>query len=233
MGLPRYVINFDEAFGWVRDAVNQAVLDEKIPIDLSKITNAKINTADIELAIQTVIDTNIYLNESFIELNVQLAEIITYLIDSFPIMEEEFKKLNLLLDDVLTLHKIIKEDIQNIILNLKGVPDPQKIKGYYDYIPPLKGDYKITNTVNRDIYLTAITFSQIGWKLEDAISLVIDEEEIFKNIGTKEIAEKKAFTKKMFVKANTPVHFVLHNRSGNSRQLWVDFEYIESKEEGV
>jgi hypothetical protein len=227
MGLPRYVINFDEAYGWIRDAVNQGTLGERIPIDLSRMINAKINTDDIELAVQTIIDTNIYLNDEFKELNTHLAEIIKYLTDSVPIFEEEFVDVNGKLDEILELHKLIKEDIKSIMNNMKGL-GKRRIKGYYDYIPPLRGDYNVTHTVPKDIYLTAITFSQIGWKLEDAVSLVINGEEIFKNIGTKEIAEKKAFTRKMLVRANTPVNFVLHNRSGNSRQLWVDFEYLQT-----
>jgi hypothetical protein len=226
MGLPRYVINFDEAVGWVRDAINQGFLSKAVPIDLNDIKNANMDFGDIELMLQTIIDTNIVVNDKTKALNEALPKFWEYLYETRPEFKEEFEKTNEMLNEVLRLHKVIKEDLKTILKNLSGL-GIQKMKGYYDYIPPVRGDYKIVNTVDKDIYLTAITFSQIGWKLEDAISLVIEDEPIFKNIGTKEIAEKKAFTKKMFLEANTPVEFVLHNRSGNSRQLWVDFEYIE------
>jgi hypothetical protein len=133
---------------------------------------------------------------------------------------EEIK--NLLLSDE---YKKLKNKIEKfILLQYNG---NQKIKGVLLDIPPLVQDYKKDFIFDKDVYLTGLHINQTGWKTEDRYSVEINKNRIIDNVTIKEIGEHKYFSTYYEVNVDIPISFILHNLSGNSRQVIVDLEYIE------
>lgn len=103
-----------------------------------------------------------------------------------------------------------------------------KTKSFKADIPPFQNRYVILDwQPERDIKLTAITFSQSAWKGEDSWDLYLKNEPIFVDVYTKELADKKHWEGVEEIAANEDVQMFLENRSGNHRHVWVDLEYIE------
>ena len=128
----------------------------------------------------------------------------------------------------LELDKLLDENIYRSLRDVKG---KQRIKGFAETIPALEGVYKIVEkTWETDILITAVTFLQSGWKGEDYWSLWVDDDRIFDEIYTKEIGEQKHWELFHTIKRGQTVKLLLHNISGNSRNCWVDLEWIEVDE---
>ena len=106
----------------------------------------------------------------------------------------------------------------------------QQVEGGIIDIPAIMKDYKKDFVFDKDVFLTGLHLNQTGWKKEDRYSLIINKNKIIDSATTKEIGEHKYFNTYYKVNANTPVSFILHNLSGNSRQALVDLEYIQGKE---
>ncbi|OAA91268.1 hypothetical protein [Clostridium ljungdahlii] len=106
----------------------------------------------------------------------------------------------------------------------------QKAQGGIIDIPAIISDYKKDFIFDKDVFLTGLHLNQTGWKKEDRYSLVINKNKIIDNATTKEIGEHKYFNTYYKVNANTPISFILHNLSGNSRQALIDLEYLQDKE---
>ena len=105
----------------------------------------------------------------------------------------------------------------------------QQVQGGIIDIPAIMKDYKKDFIFDKDVFLTGLHLNQTGWKKEDRYSLVINKNKIIDSATTKEIGEHKYFNTYYKVNANTPVSFILHNLSGNSRQALIDLEYIQGK----
>lgn len=126
------------------------------------------------------------------------------------------------------------ENLQGIIELLEDlkqgllIPDGmQKAKGLTLSVPAVSEEYTLTFIPDTDILLTGITYSQSAWKYEDNWDLEIEGVTmLFESIYTKELGEHKKFEKYYPVPAGTPINLILHNKSGNSRQVWADLEYI-------
>jgi hypothetical protein len=227
MGLPRYIINYEELEPFLKEAVGEAKIPVSIgEIDFSSITEASLDTTVIEAKITSIIDINTLVNTAFNDLIIELqglSEKLSALNTDNSVKLSTFndEKLKGYLDETVK----VRELVEGIVEQLQPFGN-QRIQGYYKYVPPGRHDYIIEFVPTDDIYLTAITMSQIGWKLEDTWSLRVDNNDIFTNISTKEVGEKKSFTRYMKVQADSIIEFVLHNKSGNSRQLWVDFEFV-------
>jgi hypothetical protein len=227
MGLPRYIINYEELEPFLKEAVNEATIPVSISeIDFSGITSASLDTTVIEGKMTSIIDINTLVNTAFNDIITELQAVSDKL---NTLNTENSEKLNKFNEEKVQayLDETIKtrELVESIVEQLQPFGN-QRIQGYYKYVPPGRHDYIIEFISKDDIYLTALTMSQIGWKLEDTWSLRVDGNDVFTNISTKEVAEKKSFTRYMKVDADVKIEFVLHNKSGNSRQLWVDFEYV-------
>lgn len=110
-----------------------------------------------------------------------------------------------------------------------NVSGTQKIKGQHLSVPAVIGDYEIKWSFDEDIYITDVKYSQSGWKYEDNWDLKIADTLIFETIYTKEIAESEVFHCYCYVAANTEITLVLHNMSGNSRDIWANLHYISKK----
>lgn len=121
----------------------------------------------------------------------------------------------------------LKNKIDKFIYNIEGM---QKIEGRLLDIPAIRGDYKEIFKFDKDIFLTGLHINQTGWKKEDTYDLEVNKNKIINKAATKEIGEHKYFNTFYKVNANTPISFILDNRSGNSRQVMVDLEYIQGTE---
>lgn len=226
MGLPRYVINYAESEPHIRKALEESVLPISVgEIDFSEQELFEVDTSSIEIRIDDINNKNLIVNEmveDLISTIKQATKEVKDLNDKNTIVLDEFNDgLQVFVDDTIKTREIVED-----ILNLLQPSGTQQIRGFYNYAPPIKGDFKITFTVPEDIKITAVTYSQIGWKFNDAYSLIIDGTSVLENVYTKEVAEKKSLRMPSEVSANTPIDFILHNNSGNSRQLWLDIEYV-------
>jgi hypothetical protein len=226
MGLPRYIVNYSEVFPFIQQAISEAELSASASgIDFSEVTSLTLNSDGVNTRITSLIDINTLINVKLDELNLTLKDLSTVISDINKSSTEKLgvfgEKLQEKLDNTIK----IRESVQQIADQLSPVGE-QRIEGFYKYVPPGRGDYTIEFVSDKEIFLTAITYSQIGWKFEDTFSFLVDGDGVFKNISTKEVAEKKRFNRYMKVPANTKVEFVLHNNSGNSRQIWLDIEYV-------
>lgn len=121
----------------------------------------------------------------------------------------------------------LKKKIEEFVLyNMEG---KQKMVGKILDVPPIIGENKAEFKFDKDIFLTGVHFNQTGWKKEDRWDLVVNKNTLINNAAIKEIGEHKYFNTYFKVSSNTPVFFILNNKSGNSRQTMVDLEYIEGK----
>ncbi|RHW63435.1 hypothetical protein DZC34_14110 [Clostridium botulinum] len=125
----------------------------------------------------------------------------------------------------------LKKKIDTFIYRkIEGI---QKVKGILLDIPAVQNDYKEQFKFDKDVYITGLHFNQTGWKKEDKYSLEINKIKIIDNATTKEIGEHKYFNTFYKVNANTPISFIFHNLSGNSRQIIVDLEYIDGEDSNI
>ncbi|MBD5640314.1 hypothetical protein HYI18_17275 [Clostridium botulinum] len=125
----------------------------------------------------------------------------------------------------------LKKKIDSLIYRkIEGI---QKVKGILLDIPAIQNDYKEQFKFDKDVYITGLHFNQTGWKKEDKYSLEVNKIKIIDNAATKEIGEHKYFNTFYKVSANTPISFILHNLSGNSRQTMIDLEYIDGEDSSI
>jgi hypothetical protein len=227
MSLPRNIINYSDIIPYIKSAIEESNI--KIPLEnlnLGSIESASLDTARIK----EQMEEDITLNET---VTVLLDEVLkdSDAVSSF--LEESSPEINRLLESIkkglleyLKSMTELKEKTDGIVQQLAPLGS-QRVKGFYEYFPPGRGDYVVAHTFDRDVYLTAITYGQIGWKFEDSYSLIVGEDDkVISNSFTKELVEKKSFVRKVKVAKGVPVKFVLHNNSGNSRQAWLDLEYL-------
>ncbi|MCB2300403.1 hypothetical protein [Clostridium tagluense] len=177
MGLPKYIINFDE-----------------LANDLKKMLLNLINA----------------------ELDAKYPQLNT---DNVETMLEEIKEL---MPSV--KYEGLKKKIEALIH--QEIEGAQKAEGRLLDIPPVIQENKAIFKFNEDVLITGLHFNQTGWKKEDKFSLEIDKNKIIEGF-IKEIGEHKHFNNYFKVRFDVPIFFILHNNSGNSRQLMVDLEYLE------
>jgi hypothetical protein len=225
MGLPRYVINYSDIFPHILSALGEAELKALASGVNLNVSDAALDTQAIVQGITAAIDLNVLINGNVDEISAMLDETAGNITEMNAKHAEALKALRERIVAKLELATGIREAVEQIAEQLVPLGD-QMVKGLYDFVPPGRGDYPVEVNLEGEAYLTAVTYSQIGWKLEDAYSLFIGEDAFIENVSTKEIAEKKRFNRYPIVPAGTPVRFVLHNRSGNSRQMWLDVEYV-------
>ncbi len=161
--------------------------------------------------------------------HIVLKDISDAILEKYPQLDT--KNIEDMLSDLEDLLPSVKyKELQNRIYNLINYKQEgtQKIKGGTLDIPAIEGDYPIDFAFDNDIFITGIHFNQTGWKKEDKYSLEINKIKIINGAYTKEIGEHKHFNTYYKVNANTLISFILHNISGNSRQVTADLEYIEA-----
>jgi hypothetical protein len=171
-------------------------------------------TEDLKNHLLSMIDDNIRTNYPEINTN-NIQDLLQQLKDLLPSVQYEGLKKKI---DAFIYRKI------------EGI---QKVKGILLDIPAIQNDYTGQFRFDKDIYITGLHFNQTGWKKEDKYSLEINKIKIIDNATTKEIGEHKYFNTFYKVNANTPISFIFHNLSGNSRQIIVDLEYIDGEDSSI
>ena len=123
--------------------------------------------------------------------------------------------------------------LQDLLENLtaRGIKDvngTQKIKGFAESIPAIQATYKVVDwTLSTNIVMTAVTVNQSSWVGSDYWELWIDGELIFETVFTKELGEQKHWEVVHPVAMGQNIKIILHNNTGNSRDIWSDIEYLE------
>ncbi|HCL4446196.1 TPA: hypothetical protein N2D04_001743 [Clostridium botulinum] len=171
-------------------------------------------TEDLKNHLLSLIDDNIRTNYPEINTN-NIQDLLQQLKDLLPSVQYEG----------------LKKKIDTFIYRkIEGI---QKVKGILLDIPAIQNDYIEQIKFDKDIYITGLHFNQTGWKKDDRYSLEVNKMKIIDNATTKEIGEHKYFNAFYKVNANTPISFVFHNLSGNSRQIIVDLEYIDGEDSNI
>lgn len=126
------------------------------------------------------------------------------------------------------LKELLDNKFSNItVKDLSSLYGFQKIKGFHQRIPAIIGAFKILEfEPSENIVITGVTYSQSAWKPEDYWDFFIGEDKLFDTIYTKEIATHKNWKVIHPVNRNTKMELILYNNSGNSRDVWVDIEYV-------
>ncbi|MBU5300242.1 hypothetical protein KQI45_09135 [Clostridium sporogenes] len=171
-------------------------------------------TEDLKNHLLSMLDDNIRTNYPEINTN-NIQDLLQQLKDLLPSVQYEGLKKKI---DAFIYRKI------------EGI---QKVKGILLDIPAIQNDYKEQFKFDKDIYITGLHFNQTGWKKEDKYSLEVNKIKIIDNATTKEIGEHKYFNTFYKVNANTPIFFIFHNLSGNSRQTMMDLEYIDGEDSSI
>lgn len=124
---------------------------------------------------------------------------------------------------------LLQEALSNVVIrSLKDVQGSQMVRGFSQHIPALQGEYIVLRWIlDTNIILTGVTFSQSAWKSEDYWELWIDGDRLMETVYTKELGDQKHWEVLNPVNYNQEIMIVLHNNSGNSRDVWVDIEYIK------
>ena len=126
------------------------------------------------------------------------------------------------------LKELLEDKFSNIVIkDLSSLYGLQKIKGFHLGVPAIRGRYRIVDFITpSNIVITGVTYSQSAWKPIDYWELFIGEEKLFDTIYTKEIATQKNWKIIQPVNQGTKIELILNNNSGNSRDVWVDLEYV-------
>jgi hypothetical protein len=233
MGLPSYVINFDELVEPIKQAFEMA--DIKLEIEQIELSdqNLNINTDEIEAMLEQikVILTNV--NGDTTSAKLTAVDILNQLKDhdlKLDIQLDDFQfKLQSMIDTLLDIHELLKAiDGQSVS------EGRQKMLG--DSIEII-GVPQVTERLfvfDEDILLTGVTVSQSAWNINDQWSIDIGGYTMFDKMYTKMRGEHKQLSKFYPIPAGTEIKFRYDNTaSGNSKWVWVDLEFIELIEEEV
>lgn len=127
------------------------------------------------------------------------------------------------------LKDILEDKISNVIVkDLSSLYGLQKVKGFHLGIPAIQGKYRVVDfEVPTNIVITGVTYSQSAWKPIDYWELRVDNEVLFETVYTKEIATHKNWKIIHPINQGSKIELLLYNESGNSRDVWVDIEYID------
>lgn len=140
---------------------------------------------------------------------------------------------------------IIKE-IGDLISH--GYTGESHIDGIREDLPPIQGDHDVVWKSSALIALAGIQLETTGWKPDDCYSLRVVHylkdakghvtnkatKNLFYKVPFKELGEHKFFDvfynyygKGLYrIKKEDEIIFTIHNNSGNSRQLYLDIEYL-------
>lgn len=134
--------------------------------------------------------------------------------------------------DLSRLEQLLEENLSAILDLLKLLSGERKLrtKDMSIHIPALQLKFENKVTVPVDAVLTAITFSQSGWKPQDTVTLLAGDTVLLYHIHTKEIGERRVFPAWQRVFAGTELTVRYDNASGNSKMFFCDLEYIELRQ---
>jgi len=228
MGLPSYVINFEDLIEPMKKALSEADLNidaGDIALDGAMIT---LDTTGIENQLTT-------LKTSLDNINGDTSTIETTANDILNALVAHNDGAQLQLTD-------IKSKIDTMLQTLTGIKDllvglggdsvntgKQKMNGATIHIEATPSNtYGANFTFSSDILITGFTISQSAWNLDDKWNLVVGSLPIMENIYTKMRGEHKQLSKFMPVPTGTTINFSFDNTvTPNSKYVWIDLEYID------
>lgn len=184
MGLPAYVVNWEELSNLIKD-----YLQNGVKVDIG---NIAFSTEDIEKLLNEIKD---------------------------KIQGVDY-------NDLINALNNLGAKLDGLSGNL-GISGTQKIYGEMIEIPAIAREHIIEFKVPKKGRITGITYSQSSWNLQDSWNLVIDEEELFAKVRTKEYGEHKHFNVFYPITSGQKIKFIFNNISGASKVLWVDFNILE------
>lgn len=127
----------------------------------------------------------------------------------------------------------LKDMLDDLTKNLtaRGISDVagiQRVRGFAESIPAMQARYRAVSwDLAHNIVITGVTVNQSSWKGEDYWELWVDNERLFETVYTKELGEQKHWEVVHPINQGQTIELILHNNSGNSRDVWVDIEYLE------
>lgn len=226
MGLPAYVINFDELKQPILEAINEAAINitvDNVSLDSTSVT---IDTSKIEESLKGITTKLNSVNDNTILINETVTSIIGAIQAHDSSMGGYFNNLGKKVEDMiktmLDMHSIMERISEQLAANGK-----QRMVGEQIAIPSIKNTMVKTVKIDKDALFTGFTTSQSAWNDGDSWSLSIGDFKMFSNIYTKRKGEHKQLSKFFPIPANTEVKFEYTNTSGNSKIVWLDVEYIE------
>lgn len=127
------------------------------------------------------------------------------------------------------LNDLLKEALEGLVVrSIKDIKGVQKVLGFAESIPALQATFKVVDwTLDKNIVITGVTYSQSAWKGEDYWELWVDGDKLFETVYTKEVGDQKHWELVQPVNAGQTIKLVLSNVSGNSRDVWADIEYLD------
>jgi hypothetical protein len=228
MGLPSYIINFDELKQPIIDAINEAAISVTLGDITLDSTAISIDTS----AIETILD------EMFVKLettdnNMKLVS------DTSKQILTSIKAHDVSINTHLTTITTKVEDIVTSMVDMHGLLEKikealasegtQRIVGESLAVPSIAGSYTKTWNLTKDILITGFTISQSAWNFNDKWSLSIGGSfMMFDKIHTKMRGEHKQLSKFLPVPAGTDITLTYDNTSSsNSKYVWADLEFLE------
>jgi len=229
MSLPRYVINYEEIQPIIREVFEDVVLTFSIDVDLSKVTSINLDTVLIE---QLLDEYGVTKFNKIVDNELQRLKIDNYIHELLEKYTAELRKYS---GEYRKLYKKMSKNYANMRVYLSEIlahllyteEYEHKTKGYYLEVPPIRGEHLVTQIFDKDVKVAGLSFNQIGYKLGDALSLIINGKPIMTRVNFKEIGERIMLQTPYRVFKNTEIKIVFHNDSGNHHHFWVDLEYQE------
>jgi hypothetical protein len=232
MGLPSYVINFDELVEPIKQAFEEA--DIKLNLEEIQLSDSSIdvNTDDIEGKLDEIVGILENIGKNTESTRLTAEDIYNQMVkhdEELKVQLDDFQfKIQAMIDTLLDIHDLLEK-----ISGGQTTEGRQKMLG--DSIE-IEKTPQITSrefVFEKDILLTGVTLSQSAWNNNDRWSLDIGGYNIFEDMYTKMRGEHKQLSKFYPIPAGTVILFNYDNTaSANSKWVWFDLEFIELLEDG-
>jgi hypothetical protein len=228
LGLPSYVINFDEIKKPIIDAINEAAISVSVGDVTLDSGSIKIDTSAIEASLDEIkghletVDSNSELVKT------TAADILSSLNAHGESIDGHLGELGAKIESIITTMTEMLDLLEEIKQALAS-EGRQRILGESLAVPSVAGTYTKTWTIDKDILITGFTISQSAWNSNDKWSLNVGGTfPMFERVYTKMRGEHKQLSKFLPVPAGTPVTFSYDNTSSsNSKYVWADLEFME------
>jgi hypothetical protein len=227
MGLPSYIINFDEIKQPIIDAISEASFDVTVGDISLDSASISIDTSAIETSLDDIISKLTTVKDNSTLVKDTTKDILTALTTHDTNMTSKMDMLG-------TKIEAIIESMAEMYILLEKIKEQlasegqQRAVGDSIVIPAIAGTYSRTFSFNKDVLITGISMSQSAWNFNDRWSLDVGAFNMFDKIYTKLRGEHKQLSKFLPVPANTDIVFYYDNTSSaNSKYVWFDLEFIE------
>lgn len=229
MGLASYIINFDELKSIIIDAIANSTISTTVDNVVLDNTSVTIDTSKIEGILNTIL-TSINNSKDFSNtINNSVKDISDLLISHNNSLNTNFSTLETNLTNILTNASQVYDLLKSIETKITS-GGKQRIIGHKLDVAGINTNFIDDFITDKDILLTGISISQSAWNTNDYWDLKIIDYTIFRSIYTKIKGEHKSFGKYYPVPTGKKISLVFNNQSATSKEVWIDYEYIELDE---